>query len=66
MTLGAVDILGPLPRTRGGYKYLLTVMDFASRYPEAIPLRRVDAETVVEALLQTFSRYGWDPRGSVD
>lgn len=33
-------------------------MDFASRYPEAIPLRRVDAETVMEALLQVFSRYG--------
>lgn len=54
----AVDIVGPLPKTKAGYCYLLTVMDFASRYPEAIPLRRVNTGTVVEALLQVLSRYG--------
>lgn len=54
----AIDIVGPLPKSKGGFKYLLTAMDFVSRYPEAIPLKRVDAETVSDALLQIFSRYG--------
>lgn len=54
----AVDIVGPLDRSRRGNRYLLTVMDFATRYPEAIPLRRTDAATVCEKLIETFSRYG--------
>lgn len=54
----AVDIVGPLPRSKSGFKYLLTCMDYASRYPEAIPLKRVDAKTVVDALIQIFSRFG--------
>lgn len=54
----AIDIVGPLPRTKSGYRYILTGMDFASRYPEAIPLKRVDAQTVATALLEIISRYG--------
>jgi len=34
------------------------MMDFATRYPEAIPLQRIDARTVAEALCQVFSRLG--------
>ena len=33
-------------------------MDFATRYPEAVPLRRIDAPTVCEELLTVFARYG--------
>lgn len=33
------------------------MMDFATRYPEAIPLRK-DAVTVAEALMETFTRLG--------
>lgn len=54
----AIDIVGPLPRTTSGYRYILTAMDFASRYPEAIPLKRVDAPAVANALLEILSRYG--------
>lgn len=54
----AIDIVGPLPRTANGYRYILTIMDFASRYPEAVPLRRVDTRTVADALIEVFSRYG--------
>ena len=35
------DTLGPLPRMPRG-KYLLTVMCLFSKYPEAIPLKKVD------------------------
>ena len=54
----AIDIVGPLQRTARGNKYILTMMDFATRYPEAIPLRKIDATTVAEALCETFTRLG--------
>jgi hypoxanthine-guanine phosphoribosyltransferase len=31
-------------------------MDYATKFPEAIPLRRVDAVMVAEALVEVFSR----------
>ena len=52
----AIDIVGELPRTTTGYKYILTRVDYATRYPEAIPLRTTNAKTVAEALIQYFSR----------
>ena len=33
-------------------------MCYASKYPEAIPLKRVTAEVVAEAMLEVFSRTG--------
>lgn len=54
----AIDLVGPFPRTKTGYRFLLTVIDLASRYPEAIPLKTATAEEVAEGLLDTFSRHG--------
>ncbi|XP_029927354.1 uncharacterized protein LOC115373220 [Myripristis murdjan] len=34
-----VDCVGPLPKTKSGHQYILTVMCAATRFPEAIPLR---------------------------
>ncbi|GFS61308.1 retrovirus-related Pol polyprotein from transposon 412 [Trichonephila clavipes] len=33
----AFDILGPLPRTASGNKYLLVVMDYFTKWPEVYP-----------------------------
>ena len=46
------------PALMKGNKYILTMMDFATLYPEAIPLRKIDATTVAEALCETFTRLG--------
>ena len=54
----AMDILGPLPRSSTGNKYILVVCDYATRYPEAIPMRTVDAEYVAEELGTMFARVG--------
>ena len=54
----AIDIVGPLRRTTRGHKYILTMMDFATRYPEAIPLKKTDAATVCDALCEVFTRLG--------
>ena len=56
----AVDIVGPIaPITTKGNRYILTVVDYATRYPEAIALRNIDTATVAEALLSMFSRVGF-------
>lgn len=47
----------PLPKSKRGYRYILTSMDYASGYPEATPLKQIDAETVAEAMVQTYTRF---------
>ena len=55
----AIDLIGPIhPTSEDGYRYILTVVDFATRYPEAIPLKRVHAEDVAQALFSIFCRLG--------
>ena len=54
----AMDIVGPLPRSRSGHKYILVLCDYATRYPEAVPMKSVVAEHVAEELVQIFARIG--------
>ncbi|XP_066970164.1 uncharacterized protein [Macrobrachium rosenbergii] len=53
-----VDVVGPLPKTKSGCMYMLTVVDRASRFPEAFPLRWITSRVVFEKLIDYFSRYG--------
>lgn len=54
-----VDIVGPLPVTKSGYKYLLTMVCPATKFPEAMPLRCLASAEIVDALLLIFSRVGF-------
>ena len=53
-----IDIVGPMKRSRQRYKYLLTICDYATRYPEAIPITNLRTETVANALITVFSMVG--------
>uniref|UniRef100_A0A1X7TMS1 Integrase catalytic domain-containing protein n=1 Tax=Amphimedon queenslandica TaxID=400682 RepID=A0A1X7TMS1_AMPQE len=53
-----MDIIGPLPRSRAGHRYVLVVCDDATRYLEAVPLRTIDTEAIAEELVKIFSRLG--------
>ena len=53
-----INIVGPMKRSRQRYKYLLTICDYATRYPEAIPITNLRTETVANALITVFSRVG--------
>ena len=54
-----VDCVGPLPKTKTGFQYLLTIMCSASRFPEAVPLRHITAKTVTKALIKYFTYFGF-------
>ena len=55
----AMDIVGPLPRSRHGHCYILVLCDYATRYPKAIPLKSTEAVQVAEALVAVFCRVGF-------
>ena len=46
----AMDVVGLLPLTKRKNMFILTYLDLATRYPEAVPLRETSAKTVAEAL----------------
>ena len=55
----AVDIVGPIaPPGKAGHRYILTLVDYATRYPEAVPLKKITTEAVAKALLDIYSRVG--------
>ncbi len=47
----AVDIVGPLPKSKGGFRYLLTYVCLATRWPEAVPLRSISQVSSRRALV---------------
>ncbi|VDI63075.1 Hypothetical predicted protein, partial [Mytilus galloprovincialis] len=56
----AVDIVGPLvPVTDKGNRYILTLVDYATRYPEGVALPSIETERVAEALIDIFCRVGF-------
>ena len=55
----AMDIMGPLPKTGRGNKYILVVSDYFTKWPEAFPLPDQSATTVARVLInEIFSRFG--------
>lgn len=55
----AIDLVGPIiPASSDGYRYMLVLTDFATKWPEAIPLKSITTQAVAEALLSIFTRLG--------
>ena len=53
-----IDCVSPLPRTKSGNGYLLTIMCTSTRFPEAIPLRNIKTKSIVKALIKFFTIVG--------
>jgi len=51
-----IDLVGPLPPSNG-YKYLLTCIDRYTRWPAAIPIEDIHADTVALALINNWITY---------
>ena len=62
----AIDIVGPFPTAVGGFRYLLTCIDNATRWPEAVPLRSTTARVVISSLTNIFVRCGFPSRLTSD
>ena len=54
----AVDIIGPLHMTPRKNRFILTLVDYATRWPEAIPLKSTTSEDIANALMSIFNRMG--------
>src|ERR1700733_8801064 len=54
-----IDLTGPHPKSVKGNTYILTVMDYFTKYVEAIPIRNQEAVSVAKALVENvILRYG--------
>ena len=54
----SADFVGPLEKTTTGNRYILTVIDHATKYIEAIAMPTADAEHAQDAFTEIFSRHG--------
>ena len=55
----AVDVLGPLPTSSSGNKYILILGDYFTKWVEAYPLENQQAVTVAEVIVkELISRFG--------
>ena len=58
MQVVAVDIMGPLPETDDGNKYVLVAVDYFTRWTEAYGIRNQEAATVAKKLVdEVFCRF---------
>ena len=56
----AVDLVGPInPPSESGNRYILTLVDYATRYPDAATLEAITTESVTQALIDMYSRLGF-------
>ncbi len=53
-----VDVVGPVERSQKGNRFILVICDYATRYPEAYPIREVTASQVATVRLHFFSHVG--------
>ncbi|XP_021430909.2 uncharacterized protein K02A2.6-like [Oncorhynchus mykiss] len=54
-----VDVVGPFPTTDSGNRWVLTAMDYLTKWPESYALPDQEAETIVDTLTaEMFSRFG--------
>jgi transposase InsO family protein len=54
----SADFVGPLEETASENRYIMTVIDHATRYVEAVPLPSADIEHAKEGFVEIFSRHG--------
>ena len=53
-----IDCVGPLPKTKSGHEYLLTIMCAFTRFPEAIPLSNIKTKNIIKTLVKFFTFVG--------
>ncbi|GFO14865.1 Zinc finger protein [Plakobranchus ocellatus] len=55
----AIGLVGPInPPSEAKHRLILTLVDSATRFAEAVPLHKIDTESVAEALVDIYSGLG--------
>ncbi|XP_067306043.1 uncharacterized protein [Pseudorasbora parva] len=54
----AMDFIGPLERSARVHCFALVIVDYATRYPEAVALRNISSKSVADALFRLISWVG--------
>lgn len=56
----AIDLVGPVPKSKGGYRYILTCICVFTKFSVFVPLRDKEALTVAKALFKhVFTRFAF-------
>ena len=58
-----MDIVGPLPETKSGNLYILTIQDNFTKYSSAIPLSNHQTSTIADPFVKTFICIFGSPKG---
>uniref|UniRef100_A0A8C1WPE3 ribonuclease H n=1 Tax=Cyprinus carpio TaxID=7962 RepID=A0A8C1WPE3_CYPCA len=53
-----MDLVGPLPKSARGHEHILVIVDYATQYPEAIPLHKATSKAIAQELFLLCSRVG--------
>ncbi|KAL1277196.1 hypothetical protein QQF64_023869 [Cirrhinus molitorella] len=51
-----MDLVGLLPKSGRGHEHILVIVDYATRYPEAVPLRKATPKAITNELFLLSSR----------
>ena len=55
----AIGVVGSIaPCSDKGHRYILTLVNYATKYSEAVPLKNIDTETVTKAFFAMYIRIG--------
>lgn len=57
-----LDVRGPLPETKAGHKYILSVTDYFSKWIEAWPIDSILPENLVEHIVEVINHFGYPLR----
>lgn len=59
-----VDLVGPLPTAQAGYRYLITMIDSVTKWPEVVPTDAITAETITRFVYKNsvWMRIKYDDR----
>ena len=55
----SLDIVGPLPVTKSGNRFILTVMNHCTHYPFSFSSQRHTAKDVIDCLIQVFTQFNF-------
>ncbi|KAK4469996.1 hypothetical protein MN116_000019 [Schistosoma mekongi] len=54
-----VDVMGPFPTSQHGNRYILVMVDYFTKWFEAVPIPQQDAATIAKVFINTWiARYG--------